>query len=586
MFYEIPSTLKDEIEQLDLHVQRYLAGSIDSDALRVQRVPFGCYEQRKTGTFMLRVRCPGGAVTPRQLRMIAAISKKYGRDSIHVTTRQEFQIHDLRLEDVIPAMRQLLTVGLATRGGGGNTVRNIIVSSNAGISADEVFDPSPFAFALTSRLISEPDSWTLPRKFKIAFSNSAKDSAAAQFNDLGFIATIQDGQSGFRVYVAGGMGAKPEIGHLLHEFIPADDVYLVAAAVKRVFAKHGNRTDKNAARLRFLWREKGEGRFRELYDEELGNLREQLITPLKLQASATFTLPVGVQPIKDTSVAFETWKRRYVTKQSQSERCSVLLPLFLGDLRCDDALVLATFLERFGDDTLRATSGQNLRLRNIPEEYLGNVYRLLEDITELASAPALLANTISCAGAGTCRLGICLSKGAARAINDKLMVASLNLDQISGFKIHISGCPNTCGQHMIADLGFYGKVGRSGDRILPAYGVVAGSIVGCESKPRFAQALGQISARGLPQFVEQLLKIWIEKRSRFTSFAQYIDSEGGNDIRNLCDRHRALLDSNVESSQFVDWGATRAFSLAGRGQGECSVGPMLPEQVAANGGLR
>ena len=262
MFYEIPSTLKDEIEQLDLHVQRYLAGSIDSDVLRVQRVPFGCYEQRENGTYMLRIRCPGGAIALRQLRMIAVVSKKYGRDSIHVTTRQEFQIHDLRLEDVIPAMRQLLTVGLGTRGGGGNTVRNIIVSSDAGISADEVFDPSPFVFALTSRLISEPDSWTLPRKLKIAFSNSAKDSAAAQFNDLGFIATVRDGQSGFRVYVAGGMGAKPDIGHLVHEFISADDVYLVAEAVKRVFAKYGNRSDKNAARLRFLWREKGEDRFR------------------------------------------------------------------------------------------------------------------------------------------------------------------------------------------------------------------------------------------------------------------------------------------------------------------------------------
>ena len=498
---------------------------------------------------MLRVRCPGGAVAPRQLRTIAAVSKKYGRDSIHVTTRQEFQIHDLRLEDVIPAMRQLLAVGLATRGGGGNTVRNIVVSPDAGISADEVFDPSSFALALTSRLISEPDSWTLPRKFKIAFSNSAK-----------------------------------EIGHLLHEFISADDVYLVAEAVKRVFAKYGNRSDKNAARLRFLWREKGEDRFRELYDEELRNLRGQPITPLKLQPPTTFTLPVGVEHLKDTSTAFETWKRRYVTKQSQSGRLSFLLPLFLGDLKCDDALALAISLEPFGDDTLRATSEQNLRLRNIPEMYLVNVYRVLKDISELASAPALLANTISCAGAGTCRLGICLSKGAARAINDKLMAASLNLDQIPGFKIHISGCPNTCGQHMIADLGFYGKVGRSGDRILPAYGVVAGAILGYDSKPRFAQALGQISARVLPWFVEQVLSIWIEKRTRFTSFAEYMDSEGGNDIRGLCDRHRSDLDGNVESSHFVDWGASRAFSLEGRGQGECSAGPALPEQVAAIGG--
>lgn len=576
MFYEIPASLTEEINQLELQIQRYLAGLIDGEALKAQRVPFGCYEQRQNGTYMLRIRCPGGAITPRQLRMIAAVSKTYGRDSIHVTTRQEFQIHDVRLEDVIPAMRQLLAVGLTTRGGGGNTVRNIIVSSDAGISVDEVFDPSALAFALTSRLIAEPDSWTLPRKFKIAFSNSDRDSAAARFNDLGCIATLRNGTPGFRVYVAGGMGAKPEVGHLLHEFISADDVYLVAEAVKRVFAKYGNRNDKHAARLRFLWREKGEDGFRKLYDEELQELRRQPLARLALRQSPTPALSVPIEPIKDAGCPFATWKRRHVAPQRQSEHFSVLIPLLLGDLNCDHALMLANFLEPFGDHTLRATSAQNLRLRNIPEGCLENVYAVLKDISDLAAAPALLTNTISCAGAGTCRLGVCLSRGAAQAISDRLMESRLDLDQIPDFKIHVSGCPNTCGQHLIADLGFYGKVGRKGDQILPAYGVVAGAIVRNGGKARFARSLGQIRARDLPRFVEEVLKIWIEKRTRFTSFAQYIDSEGGNDIRGLCGRQETVLDGNAEGSQFVDWGATKAFSLEGRGQGECSAGPTAP----------
>ena len=573
MFYEIPSTLNDEISQLESSIGDYMAGRIDADGLKVQRVPFGCYEQRQNGTYMLRVRCPGGALTPRQLKMIAKVSKTYGRDSIHVTTRQEFQIHDLKLKDVIPAMRQLLSVGLATRGGGGNTVRNIIVSSDAGISSDEVFDPSPFVFALTSRLISEPDSWTLPRKFKIAFSNSAKDSAGAQFNDVGFIAGVRNGHLGFRVYVAGGMGSRPEIGHLLHDFISVDEVYFVAEAVKHVFAKHGNRKDKNAARLRFLWRDKGESGFRKLYEEELRSLHQHRVGPLKSERPSTTALPIHVEPITDHSVAFEAWKKRYVTAQRQSGHCSVLVPLFLGDLNCGDALKLGHFLESFGDDTLRATSGQNLRLRNIPERYLGNVYGVVKDISELSSVPALLANTIACAGAGTCRLGICLSKDAARAVKDKLIESRLNLDEIPDFKIHLSGCPNTCGQHMIADLGFYGKVGRNGEQILPAYGVVAGAIVGATDESRFARNLGQVSARDLPSFVEEVLKVWSHKKHRFRSFAAYIDLEGEKDIRSLCERYRLRSNAEIEPSYLFDWGESKQFSLEGRSEGECSAGP-------------
>ena len=220
MSYTIPNTLSSELEELDSHITRYQRGEIDAATLKVRRVPFGCYEQRRDGTYMVRIRTTGGALTPPQLRAIAEISSRYGSEAIHITTRQEFQIHDVALENVLTVMRQLLAAGLACRGGGGNTVRNILVSPDAGVGIDEVFDPSPYAFALTSRLMAEPDSWLLPRKFKIAFSNSSADSAYAEFNDLGFVARIRGREKGFQVYVAGGMGAKPEVGHLLARFHP------------------------------------------------------------------------------------------------------------------------------------------------------------------------------------------------------------------------------------------------------------------------------------------------------------------------------------------------------------------------------
>ena len=265
MSYEIPASLPGELDELESLIGKYRSGALDAASLKARRVPFGCYEQRKDGTYMVRVRTTGGALTPAQLRSLAVVCDKYGSDMIHITTRQEFQVHEVAIENVIAVMRDLLSAGLASRGGGGNTVRNIMISPDAGVSPEEVFDPSPYAFALTSRLLSEADSWVLPRKFKITFSNSGKDTAYAQFNDLGFVAKIEDGVKGFKVYVAGGMGSKPEVAHLLHEFIPWSDTYVVAEAAKRLFDKHGNRKNKNAARLRYLWNQLGEARFRDLY---------------------------------------------------------------------------------------------------------------------------------------------------------------------------------------------------------------------------------------------------------------------------------------------------------------------------------
>ena len=281
MFYTIPDSLKTEIDELESKIQQFQNGRLEAAALKVHRVPFGVYEQRKDNTYMVRIRCAGGAMTPAQLRLVAELSQRHGADTLHITTRQELQIHDVELDKVVPIMRQLLPAGLSTRGGGGNTVRNITASVDSGVAADEVFDVSPYAFALTSRLVSEPDSWLLPRKYKIAFSNSSRDTARAAFNDLGFIARTRNGVKGFEVYVAGGMGTKPQAGHRLHEFVADSEVYLIAEAVKRIFNQHGNRKNRHAARLRFLWNRLGEAGF-------LGTLSAGDRHPAPGKGSSTF----------------------------------------------------------------------------------------------------------------------------------------------------------------------------------------------------------------------------------------------------------------------------------------------------------
>ena len=571
MSYQIPANLASELEELDTYIKRHLAGDLDAATLKVRRVPFGCYEQRRDGSFMVRIRTTGGAHTPAQLQAMAVIAERYGSNSIHITTRQEFQIHDIKLENVVQSMRELLEFGLAARGGGGNTVRNILVSPDAGVGLDEVFDPSPYAFALTTRLIAEADSWLLPRKFKISFSNSGADTGYARFNDVGFIAQLRDGQRGFRVYVAGGLGTKPQVGHLLHEFIPADDTYVVTTAVKRLFDQHGNRKNRNAARLRFLWNSLGEERFRQLYEEQLRAVRTEGAAPLALEPVSGVGVIPGFAPAHDESPEFWLWKQRYVEPQKQAGWYSVLLPVFLGNLGTEDAVRLAQFLAPFGDDVVRAAFGQNLRLRNIPEAYLANVFHAVRDIGALASAPRLLGNSVSCTGADTCRLGICRPKGALTAVVERLTASSLDLNQIPEFRLNLSGCPNTCGQHMLADLGFYGNVARRGQQMFPAYAVVAGARVG-DGEARLARTIDRVSARDLPRFVEDVLKLWLEKKSGHASFADYIDAEGTQDLRSIADRYRNIPAPEVDRSYYCDWNSDEMFSLAGKSAGECSAG--------------
>jgi len=567
----LPANLPAELEELNSYIARYQRGEIDAATLKVRRVPFGCYEQRQDGTYMVRIRTTGGALTPLQLRAIADASSRHGSESIHITTRQEFQIHNVALENVLLVMRELLPVGLSSRGGGGNTVRNVLVSPDAGVGVDEAFDPSPYAFALTSRLIAESDSWLLPRKFKIAFSNSPADSSYAEFNDLGFVAHIRDGQKGFGVYVAGGLGTKPEVGHLLHDFIPAEDVYVVASALKRLFDKRGNRKNRHAARLRFLWKTLGEAQFRVLYNEQLRLVRSDSPAPLSIEEFPQYSNLPPFAPEEDTSPEFDRWKDRYVENQKQAGLVSVRIPIFLGNLENEKAIRLAEFLSPFGNHVLRASFGQNLRLRNMPKSYLANVFHLVHEISPLSAGPSLIGDSIACTGADTCRLGICLSKGALAATAERLTASNLDLDSVADFKLNLSGCPNTCGQHMLADLGFYGNVGRTEQNMFPAYMVVAGATIG-EGKARLARPIDRVSARDLPEFVHEVIKLWIEKKHKFPSFSQYVDAEGEKEIREIAARFRAIPAYSEDASYYQDWGATETFSLVGRGVGECSAG--------------
>ncbi len=568
--YKLPETLKGEIDHYGTLIDEYRAGEIDPVKFKSVRVPMGIYEQRKDETYMVRIRCAAGYISPVQLKQVTLIARKYDASIVHITTRQELQIQNVELDKTLLILYDLYDAGLASRGGGGNTVRNIMASVDAGVVQDEVFDVTPYAVALTDKLMAEPDSWTLPRKFKISFSGSEEDNAYAAFNDLGFIARIKNGKRGFKVYIGGSLGAKAMVGHVLFDFAPADDLYYITDAVKKLFSRYGNRRNKHKARLRFIFYKSGKEKVFELFHKIFSEIRNTEDLPFEIEKHEFPPVVHKLKPELQSSQDFEMWKKRYVIEQKQDNLFSVIIPFEHGNVDCGKLFKIAEFIEQFGDDVIRFSMRQNIHLRNIPSQYQGNVYNFLSKLEIDIHKPFLLNSLVSCTGSDTCRLGICMAKGALSRIRKELGENHLPMDNLNNLNINISGCPNSCGQHKAADLGFYGKVGRN-DRMYPAYVIVAGAAVG-DDKAKLAEPVDEINARDLPEFTSELLKIYSIQMHKYNSFAEYLAVRGRNDISELCDKFRSVPDWVDDKNYYFDWNADQIFSLVGKGIGECSAG--------------
>jgi len=568
--YSLPENLLEEIENYEVLVSDFLNQRTEPAKFKATRVPMGIYEQRKDGTFMVRIRCVGGYITPSQLKQVAVITKKHGSDLLHITTRQEIQIQNISLQSTVNILRDLHEIGLSARGGGGNTVRNILTSIDSGIDPFETFDVLPYAVALTNKLISESDSWTLPRKLKIAFSNSEEDTAYAAFNDLGFIAKEKDGVKGFKVFIGGSLGSKPMVSPVLFDFVPAEDIGLVADAAKKLFSRYGNRKNKHKARLRYVFFRLGKENvfelYHQIYDELRASSNNQIIIPdIKPNPILPFHKSTNTH-----GTDFELWRKRYVKSQKQDGLFSIIVPFVHGNLTADLAYTLGAYLDQFGENVIRFSLRQNIHLRNIPEQYLGNVFDFLSKSGLNISDPLLLNTLVSCTGADTCRLGICLSKGALSNLRKELAKSALALDELNDLKINISGCPNSCGQQAASDLGFFGVVGRK-DRMYPSYKVVAGSVQS-EYEPKLAEQVGEVNARDLPAFTVNLLEKYQDKKQGYKDFSSYIAGEGKADIAELCEKYSHIPDFEEDKNYYFDWGSDNLFSLVGRGLGECSAG--------------
>jgi sulfite reductase (ferredoxin) len=571
-FYEIPENLAAELDEFENDLSNFLAGQSDPVTFKAIRVSHGVYQERNDRACMLRIRCAAGGITPDQLKRVAELSDIYGNGKIHFTTRQEMQIHSLELTDVVEVLRELHKIGLTGRGGGGNTVRNILSPADSGIAVDEVFDVEPYTIELTNRLIAEPDSWNLPRKFKIVFCNRNDSSAFPEATCLGFAAVRQQGIDGFKIYAAGGLGAKPMVGKVLLDFVPAVKAYQVTRALKTIYDKYGNRRNRHINRIKFLWQKLGREEFVRLFQQEYDLIKDNDNLDLQISPIINTGRQADLQAASVNGFSFQQWYGRYVRSQKQKDLVSVVIPLKLGELQAGDAILLGDFLKQFGDNTLRCSREQNILLRNIPAACLGNVYRTIREIDSLAEAPAVAGNMISCNGAEACKPGICKSGGLASELHKTFIKSDIPVEAVADFRINISGCPNSCGMHQLADLGFAGKVGRKNGKPYPAYRVFAGFQADAEEKTEYGRSLGDIGARYIPDFVRGVFKEYIPKKEQYNNFASYWAVEGDEHIAELLEKYGDIPDYEDQPEFYYDFGSSEPFSLKDIGKEECSAG--------------
>jgi len=565
-----PEELQAGLDSLEKTIAEFKAGVISEGEFRAIRVPQGIYEQRESGTYMLRVRCTAGGLLPSHLKRLGEVAAQWGNGLLHVTTRQEFQVHRVPLDYIMPALRALAEEGLSSLGGGGNTLRNITACVDTGVCKDEVFDVAPYAIATTERLLADPISLQLPRKYKIAFAACDRDCSGATIHDAGFIARRQNGVEGFAVYVAGGMGGKSRVSTLLHDFIPVTEAISVAEAIKRVFDKNGDRKNKHMARLRFLIEKIGLAAFRDLYEKELAEVRASHPVPPELRPYPVREPLTGEPTAPKGSVAFTHWFKANVVPQKQPGFYLVHIPLDLGDLASTKTTKLAEVVSAHGDGILYLTQSQNAGLRWIAGSELPCLFEKLDDLELAAPQAAVLRNLVSCAGASTCRLGICLSRGLANAVRRELSDCQNELEKFGDLTVHISGCPNSCGRHPIGNIGLSGAVRRIDGAMVPYYSVQLGGRL-AEGKTRFGTNVGAVPARNAPAFIREFLDTW-QTSIDAADFHQFIDHNGKEIAKELLERHQKEPLFAPDKKFFFDWDANSAFSLAGRGEGECSAG--------------
>jgi sulfite reductase beta subunit-like hemoprotein len=579
--------IADELDTYERTVGEYLDGRVDEDVFRVFRLNQGVYGQRQGGhNQMLRVKVPHGRLTPEQLETFAYIAETYSRGWGHLTTRQNVQFHFVELEKTPEILRLLASVGLTSREACGDTVRNVMGCHLAGACPQEKLDITPWAEATARWLLRHPYSQRLPRKFKINFSGCATDCGQAMFNDVGVIGTtrtLDDGtvEPGFKVFVAGGLGANPHAAQALEEFTAREDLLPTIEACLRTFDHYGNRDNKIRARMKWLVDTMGIEELRERVLKERKFLRaargwpggipaqvlEQGDAPAGGESIAPTGTIVGV-PVKLTSNdPYARWQEANVVRGIAKGTISVMAYARLGDITTQQFRDLADIQRDFNLD-VRVTNRQNFAMRDVTEADLRGVYDRLIDTGMAEPGAELARDVVACPGADTCNLAVTQSRGLAAAIGDALETAGLA--EVPGVRVNISGCTNSCGQHHISDIGFFGLERRAHGRAAPGYQMLLGGHV-ADMQIEFGDKASKLPAKSAPEAVVRIVGQFNEQRSAGETFQQWLARSGGakgvgQTVSDL--DHFPTPEEGPEF--FVDYGETGPY-VAEVGDGECAA---------------
>ncbi|HEU4576014.1 MAG TPA: nitrite reductase [Chitinophagaceae bacterium] len=570
---ENPIVEKDIIE-LERKIRAFREGTIPDEKFRSLRLARGIYGQRQQGVQMIRIKLPYGKMTLAQWKRIAAVSDEFSTGNLHLTTRQDIQIHFVSLDRTPELWSQLEQDNITIREACGNTVRNVTASDEAGIDPEEPFDVTPYAHATFEYFLRKPVCQDMGRKFKIAFSSSEADTAYAFMHDLGAIPRIRevDGrlQRGFKIVVGGGLGAQPFLAVAVHEFLEEDLLIPYIESVLRVFDRFGERTSRHKARMKFLIQKIGIAVFNELVENEQKALTHQRykidttnFEQVALPVNSVSTAAIQIQnPLK-----FELWKKTNLLKQKQEGYFAVYVRVPTGNLSTDISRLLIEKLGPVIADDIRVTVNQGLQFRFVKPEHLEYVYAVLESAGLAEPGFGSTADVTACPGTDTCNLGISNSTATSLALSaviEEEFPAFLENKEVS---IKISGCMNSCGQHGMAAIGFHGSSLKTKGRVLPAVQVLIGGGVLGSGNGRVADKVIKVPSKRAPDVLRSILSDFIGNANPQERFLDYTARRGE---RYFYDLLKPLADlATLEDEDFIDWGQQQKFATA-IGVGECA----------------
>jgi len=609
---KISAEITEEIDRYEEMVRKFRAGEVSQETFQRFRLQHGVYGQRQDGVQMIRIKIPLGMLNSEQIECIADLAESIAHNNAHVTTRQDIQIHYVKLENTPMLMRKLAAVGITTREACGNTVRNVTAVPSAGVDPKEVFDVTPYAHALTYYFLRNPVCQNLPRKFKVAFDGGGVVTSYPKIHDVGLIAKVRnispsprpsptrgEGEKptpslegrgkgeggvrrGFEVWVGGGLGSSPKMAHKIFDFLPAEDLLRFGEATLRLFDRYGERKIRMKARMKFLVEKLGFEKFSEAVKKEFDGVELSKETNDYLkhldewEEKAPVVQEKGVAPVAPTP-EFLQWKTTNVWPQKQPGYSMVEIRLRTGDMTPKQMRPFAQLLRKYVGGKCRTMVHQNLLIRWVRDSDLPAFYQELAKIGFVHQDPQTIFDVTACPGTDTCRLGIASSMGLARVLEERLYQEDPAVTTLArDLKIKISGCPNSCGMHHIANIGFYGGAFPVNGHTVPAFQLMLGGSVGRDSA--IATPICQIPSKNVPDAVARLLKNYAEKREGAESFNAFYGRTDKKAVVALLGELLTIPSYDEKKDLYVDWEDKKDFQLQKGVIGECA-GAMVADVV-------